>query len=190
VEKNERKIQWYAIQVRSRSEISTAQALSGKGFEPFVPLYKSRRAWSDRKVELELPLFPGYIFCQFDPRIRLPIITTPNVLRIVGTGKSPLPIEAAEIEAVQKIVQLGYQAKPHPFLMVGTRVVIERGPLMGLEGIVKGYKNRLLILSIGMVQQSICVDLDEDCPAVVPAVSLSQPNARHASRIAGPLAVS
>jgi transcription antitermination factor NusG len=152
---------WYAIQVRPRSEISTARIIENKGYEPFVPLYKSRRTWSDRKIDLELPLFPCYIFCRFDPKIRLPIMTTPNVMQILGTRKMPLPIDPSEIEAVQQIVRYGYRAEPHSFLTVGARVFIKEGPLAGIEGIVKGHKNRQLVLSVGMVQQSICVDLHD-----------------------------
>src|SRR4051812_49011713 len=163
---------WYAIQVRPRAEISTARILQNKGYELFVPLYKSRRTWCDRKIDLELPLFPSYIFCRFDPRTRLPIMTTPNVMRIVGTGKMPLPIDASEIEAVQQIVRHGYKAEPHPFLTVGSRVLIEKGPLAGIEGIVKGHKNRRLVLSIGMVQQSICIDLDDSALLVVQSAPL------------------
>jgi transcription antitermination factor NusG len=168
-------LNWYAIQVRPRAEISTARILENKGYEPFVPLYKSRRTWSDRKIDLELPLFPSYIFCRLDPRTRLPIMTTPNVMRIVGTGKMPLPIEAAEIEAVQRIVRYGYKVEPHLYLTVGTRVLIEKGPLAGIEGIVKDRKNRHLVLSIGMVQQSICVDLDDSSLLVVQLPPLHHP---------------
>ena len=160
-------IHWYAIQVRPRSEIATAKVLSGKGVEPLVPLYKSRRTWSDRKVDLELPLFPGYIFCRFDVRIRLPIMITPSVVRIVGNGKMPLPIDVHEIEAVMRVLQSGYEAQPHPFVAVGCRVMINHGPLAGLEGIVKSLRNRRLILSVGMVQQSICVDLKDDAFTVI-----------------------
>lgn len=175
-------IHWYAIQVRPRSEIATAKALSGKGFEPLVPLYKSWRHWSDRKVDLELPLFPCYIFCRFDARTRLPIMTTPNVVRIVGNGKMPLPIDAHEIEAVRRVLQSGYETQPHPFVAVGSRVMINDGPLAGLEGIVKSLKNRRLILSVGMVQQSICVDLKDDTFTIIQTASRSYPDvARMAS---------
>ena len=168
-------IHWYAIQVRPRSEIATAKALSGKGFEPLVPLYKSRRNWSDRKVNLDLPLFPGYIFCRFDARTRLPIMTTPNVVRIVGNGKMPLPIDAHEIEAVERVLQSGYGIQPHPFVAVGSRVMINDGPLAGLEGIVKSLKNRRLVLSVGMVQQSICVDLKDDDFTIIKSTLPSYP---------------
>lgn len=158
---------WYAIQVRPQSEFVTAKILHNKGFEEFVPRYKSKRRWSDRKVELELPLFPGYIFCRFNPETRLPIITTAGVVRIVGTRKMPLPIDAREIEAVLQIVHSRYKAEPHPFVTIGTKIRIERGPLMGLEGIVSGYRNSRLIFSVGLVQRSIAVELDDDAIAVM-----------------------
>jgi len=167
-------MRWYAIQVRTRWELSVAKILGGKGFEPLVPQYKSRRNWSDRKVELDLPLFPGYVFCQFDGAIRLPIVTTAGVIRIVGTSRGPTPIEASEIEALQQIVQHKCKTEPHPFVAIGTRVRVLSGPLFGAEGIVKGYKNRQLILSIGLIQRSVSVDLNDDPTTIVQPLSTPQ----------------
>ncbi|MGH9569027.1 MAG: transcription termination/antitermination protein NusG [Candidatus Angelobacter sp.] len=167
MEINSQAANWYALQVRSRYEFSTANILQNKGFEQLVPRYKSKRRWSDRSVELELPLFPGYIFCRFNPEVRLPIMTTAGVVRIVGTGKMPLPVEACEIQAIVQIVQSRCRAEPHPFVTVGARVRIERGPLAGLEGIVREHKNRHLIVSVGIVQRSIAVELDDDALAVI-----------------------
>src|SRR5438309_1885473 len=84
---------WFAIHIRGRYEKSTAAILHDKGYEWFLPLYKCRRRWSDRSKELELPLFPGYLFCRFDLNDRLPILTTPGVLQIVGIGKTPIPVD-------------------------------------------------------------------------------------------------
>lgn len=151
---------WYAIHVRPRCEFSTALILQNKNFEPFVPCYKSKRRWSDRTINLELPLFPGYIFSRFDVKVRLPIITTPGVIRIVGTRKTPWPLQPDEIEAVRRVVEGGCKVKPHPFVAVGAEVCIEEGPLAGLKGIVKAGKNRHLILSIALIQQSISVEVD------------------------------
>src|SRR5579862_1777527 len=71
---------WYALQVRSRYETTISCLLRAKGFEPMLPLYSSRRRWSDRIKEIQTPLFPGYLFCQFDPQNRLPILSTPGVM--------------------------------------------------------------------------------------------------------------
>jgi transcription antitermination factor NusG len=167
-------IHWYGIQVRPRWELSAAKILRSKGFEPFVPQYRSRRVWSDRKVELDFPLFPGYIFCQFEAAARLPILTTAGVIRVVGTSKEPLPIEASEIEAVQQIVQSGFKAEPHPFIPVGSKVKMQSGPLAGLEGIVHGYKNRQLILSIGLIQRSVAVDLGDEAATSIGPTAIPQ----------------
>lgn len=80
---------WYALWVRSRHEKTAADILGGKGFETFLPVYRSRRRWSDRIQELDLPLIPGYVFCRFDVKHRLPVLTTPSVVQIVGSGKTP-----------------------------------------------------------------------------------------------------
>jgi len=158
---------WYAIQVRPQSEFVTSKALQNKGFEQFVPYYRSQRRWSDRKIELKLPLFPCYIFCRFDPQVRLPIITTAGVVRIVGTGKLPVPVDVREMDAVLKIARSQYKVEPHPFVTIGTRIRIEQGPLAGMEGIVSGYKNRHLVFSVGLVERSISVELDEAASATI-----------------------
>jgi len=153
---------WYAVQVRPRSEFFTATILHNKGFEYFVPKYLSTRSWSDRKMEIMRPLFPGYIFCKFNPDLKLPIVTTAGVIRILCSGSQPISIDPLEIEAVKRVVSSGCRATPHTYAPIGNKVLIQEGPLAGLEGIVTGYKNRQLILSVGVVQRSIAVALD-DC---------------------------
>src|SRR5712692_6534478 len=83
---------WFAIRVKSRHENVTAMALHRKGYEEFSPTYHTRNRWSDRDKELDLPLFPGYIFCRFNPLHRLPILTTPGIVSILGVGRIPLPV--------------------------------------------------------------------------------------------------
>ena len=91
--------QWFALRVKSRSEKTVAMMAQNKGFEEFVPLYQSRRRWSDRMKSLELPLFPGYVFCRLNVERRMPLLTIPGVLHFVGIGRTPMPIEDAEIGA-------------------------------------------------------------------------------------------
>src|ERR1700739_123322 len=114
-----------ALQVRSRYENIAAAHLSGKGYECFLPLYKTRRRWSDRFKEMECPLFPGYVFCRLNPLDRLPIHITPGVILIVGQGKTPEPIDETEIEAIQSAVKSGLPSQPCPFLQIGQRVRID-----------------------------------------------------------------
>src|SRR6202162_4698174 len=98
------KYPWFALQVRSRRESCVADYLRGQGYEWLLPLYKCRRRWSDRIKEVQTPLFPGYLFCRFDPQDRLPILKTPGVIQIVGVNRTPVAVDEAEISAVQTMV--------------------------------------------------------------------------------------
>ena len=153
---------WYAIRIRSRAEISVAAILRGKGYEEFLPLYRSTRQWSDRQKTVELPLFPGYLFCRLDMNDRiLPILSTPGVIAFAGAGRTPVAIPENEIAAIQSIVRSGLAALPWPSLTAGANVLIERGPLTGVEGVtVKVDGKQRLVVSVPLLQRSVMVEID------------------------------
>jgi len=152
---------WFALQVRTRHESGVANYLHGQGYESFLPLYKCRRRWSDRVKEVQTPLFPGYLFCRFDPRDRLPVMKTPGVMQIVGVNRVPVPVDEVEISAIQTLVMSGIPNQPWPFLQVGERVRIESGSLCGFEGILMDFKGtHRLVLSITLLQRSVSVEID------------------------------
>jgi transcription antitermination factor NusG len=160
---------WYALRVRSRHEDAVARHLDARGLESFLPLYKSQRRWSDRLKEIDLPLFPGYVFCHFDAMNRLPILTVPGVVHIVGIGKTPAPIDEAQIAAIQVAVKSGLPSEPWPSLCVGHRVRIEQGPLLGIEGTLLGFRGqRRLLLSVTLLQRSVAVQVDEAWVQAIP----------------------
>jgi transcription antitermination factor NusG len=155
---------WFALSVTVRHEKVVSQVLQNKGFETFLPLYKRRHEYVRRIREFELPLFPGYLFCRSDPAVRLPILTTPGVLQMVGAGRTPIPIEDREITSLQQAAAAGVSMVPHPFWQSGQRGIITTGPLAGLEGIVVNAKDSMrLILSVGLLQRSVLLEIDSDC---------------------------
>ena len=133
---------WFAAYVRSRHESVAALHLAKRSVEYFLPQYKSKRVWSDRKVELDLPLFPGYIFVHINVHLKLRVLEAPGVLYLVGAHGSPEPLEDAEIEQLKMALVNGNDPRPHAFIGVGERVVITRGRLEGYEGIVAREKNK------------------------------------------------
>jgi transcription antitermination factor NusG len=152
---------WFALQVRARHEKNVAEMLRGKGYDPFLPLYECRRRWSNRYKLLELPLFPGYLFCRFDVHNRLPILKTPGVILVLGVAKTPVSIDNSEIDAIRTIVGSGHQTQPWPFLQVGDRVRIEQGALCSLEGILLDFRgHHRLIVSVTLLQRSVAVEID------------------------------
>ena len=143
---------WYALWVRSRHEKTVSDILEGKGFETFLPIHKSRRRWSDRIQEIDLPLIPGYVFCRFDVGHRLPILTTPGIVHIVGPEQG---LTLPGLLIVCGDLQLW------PFLKIGQRVSIEEGPLRSLEGVLVTTKGQdQLVLSVSLLQRSVAVSVD------------------------------
>jgi transcription antitermination factor NusG len=154
---------WFGVHTRSNHEKVTATVLSHKGYDHYLPSFKSRRRWSDRIVETDRPLFPGYVFCRFDPKVRLPILTTPGVVSVVGFGNEPAPIDDSEIEAIQAVLGSGLHTEPCPFLREGQRIRVKRGSLDGLEGLLVRKKSEWrMVVSVTMLQRSIAVEIDRD----------------------------
>jgi transcriptional antiterminator NusG len=152
---------WFALRLRSKYEKITATHLRERGYEEFAPSYKVEKRWSDRTKQIDQFLFPGYLFCRFDPHDRLPILTAPGVVDVVGFGKSPEHIPDAEIERVRIMVGSGLLVTPYPYLQVGQSVLIERGPLTGLEGILVEVKGKTrLVVSVNLLQRSVSAEVD------------------------------
>ncbi len=152
---------WYALQVRTRWESSTSLLLAGKGYQTLLPTYGTKKSWSGRVREVTAPLFPGYVFCQFDVHDRLPVLVTPGVISVVGRGKVPVPVEDTEIGAIQTIVASGFRAEPWPFLEIGQKVRIESDSLRGLEGILINFKgNDRIVLSVSLLRRSVALEID------------------------------
>jgi transcriptional antiterminator NusG len=151
---------WYALRVRSNFEKTTYTLLDSKGYEVFWPTYRIQRQRKDRKVTIHQPLFPGYVFCRFDVMNRLPILTTPGLVHIVGMGKDPEPVDTNELEAIRKVTDAGVLTQPWPFIQLGDVVRVISGPLSGMEGILVEAKNKhRLVLSISRLESSVSLEV-------------------------------
>jgi transcription antitermination factor NusG len=154
-------LQWYAVEVRSRKEQLVASVLTQKDHECFLPLYQSRKVWSDRIKTSAVPLFAGYVFSRFDATHRLPILITPCVRSIVGTDNGPTPIDDSELEAIRIATQNGLSLEPCDHLQDGDRVVVTKGLLTGIEGSFVRYRGSdRLILSVSLIHRSVAIEID------------------------------
>jgi transcription antitermination factor NusG len=154
---------WFALQTRPRYEKLVDHILRAKGYESFLPVYGSRRRWSDRVKLVEVPLLPGYTFCRLCVKERLNVLLTPGVVSVVSIGGRPEPVSEGEISALKAIIRSGFPASPWPFLQRGQPIRIVRGPLRGLEGqLLRVKTGYLLVVSVVLLQRSVAVDIQED----------------------------
>ena len=157
---------WYALTVPYQHERQAEKALQSKGLETLVPVYRSRRQWSDRVKDVELPLFAGYVLCQFHLSERIRVLDTPGVARIVGFGGAPAALNDSEISGIQRAVASKLPLAPWPYLKAGDRVRVERGPMRGMEGTLLRTKDSLrLVIGVELLQRSIAVQVDRDVVA-------------------------
>lgn len=152
---------WYAAYTSANHEKRVAEQFAARAIEHFLPSYASVRHWKDRRVTLQLPLFPGYVFVYMELRNRLQVLQIPGVARLVGFGGMPTPLPQDEIETLRDGLAGGLRAEPHPYLNVGRRARIKQGPLAGLEGVLLRWKgNWRVVLSLDLIQRSVAVDVD------------------------------
>jgi transcription antitermination factor NusG len=154
---------WSAVFVRPRHERGVAELLAHQGYENFLPMFRSRRTWSDRTKELYLPLFPTYVFCRLDRKDKCRIEKTPGVIRIVECAGEIAIIPESEISAIKRIAQCPLTIEPWEGLRCGAEVIVQAGPLSGLSGIIVQHKNHCkLIVSITLLNRAVSVELDND----------------------------
>ena len=152
---------WYAVQLAVNQEKQAASRLQQRGIESFLPLYQEVRRRTDRKVVLQLPLFPGYVFVRIALLDRLKVLETPRVVRLVGFGPIPLAIPESDIETLRAGLTIR-QAMPHLYLQVGRRVRVVAGPFTGMQGILLRRKSSLrVVVSIDAILSSFTVEVDE-----------------------------
>jgi transcription termination/antitermination protein NusG len=152
---------WYALFTCAKHEKRVAAELAARTVEHFLPLYSSVRRWKDRRVTLDLPLFPGYLFVRLALRDRLQVVQIPSVVRLVGFNGRPTALPDTEMEIMRSGLSQRLRAEPHPFLAIGRRVRITGGPFAGLDGVLKRVKSNLrVVVSLELIQRSVAVDVD------------------------------
>jgi transcription antitermination factor NusG len=152
---------WFAVYTAPRHEKLVARHFVLHNVESFLPLYRSLHRWKNGcKVEVEQPLFPGYIFVRIRREERVRVLGVPGVLSFVGPRGAPAVLPDTEIESLRFGLQQ-CKCEPHPYLAIGEKVRIKAGPLAGMEGVLVRKKNDLrIVLTVDLIMQSVAVEVE------------------------------
>lgn len=161
---------WYAVQTRPHHEKRVEERLKMKSLPTFLPLHRCRHRWKNGvHADLEIPLFPGYLFARVSDYDRLTVMQLPGVVGLAVSSAHPTSIPDQEIEVLRTAVDsLG--ATPHPYLKTGEKVRIVAGPLAGMDGILTRRKHELrVVITIELIMRSLVVEVSEsDLQPILP----------------------
>ena len=160
---------WHVLHVIANHEKRVAQHLAVRSVEHYLPLYRTRSQWTDRSVQLERPLFAGYVFVRFSPRERLSVISTPGVVHLLGDSGGE--VSCAELDRIRLALASGYTLLPHAWLEVGTRVRVNGGVFDGVNGVVSELRRQCsVIIEVAAIRQ--CFSLEVEIDQVEPVATI------------------
>lgn len=152
---------WYAVYTIVRHEKKVNEALMGKETVTYLPLAETLSRWKDRRKKVRIPLFPGYLFVNIDPKERRDVLSTRGVVSILGVNGAPVPIPDEQIDGLKKLLSSDYKYDPYPYFAEGREVVVVRGPLEGVRGRISERRGEFrLILSVDLLRRGVSVEVD------------------------------
>lgn len=151
---------WYVAYTLPKHEKAIAQRLRADNITCYVPLYAETRTWRRRRVDLELPLFPCYVFVKMVLKAKARLLSAPGVIRLLTVSGGAVVFPNEEMDALQSSLKR-WSARPYPFHSSGKRIRLKSGPFAGLEGtIVRRSGKRKLIVTLDRIRSSMLLDID------------------------------
>jgi transcriptional antiterminator RfaH len=144
---------------KPRQERALSEALVSLEVPCFLPLVPQVRFYGHRKRAVELPLFPSYVFLHGTREQALDALRTKRIAHLI-----PVP-DQARLDHELRQLDLAIAGKatldPFPYLAVGKRVVVVRGPFIGLEGLVDERLSAWrLVLNVSLLGRATSLEID------------------------------
>ncbi len=155
---------WYVLYVRSRHERTVENLLKEKQLEPFSPMVKTIRQWSDRKKTIDVPLFPSYVFVKINSLVNfnkaLSIEGACNYVRFGREYAVACEDEINRIKTLLAIEGLESVMTSDVKLTIGEKYKINYGVLNGLDcEIVRIDTKDKVVVSVDSLQKNIIATL-------------------------------
>ena len=128
-------MKWYVVQSKPREEERARYFLEEKGFDTYLPMMEILKVRGFKNVKTESALFPGYLFCRFNPEDSLAHVRwTRGVKKLLPESVHPIPVEKEVVEAIQSLQQHDGVIRQKP-LQQNDRIRIARGPMKDILGV-------------------------------------------------------
>lgn len=152
---------WWVLRTRSRQEKAIAGELLGRQIPFFLPLVSASRYHGRRRQQVDLPLFPGYIFLHGDREATFVADRTRRIAGILDVDRHQQPELHQELDNLRKAIQLEAGFDPYPYLRHGHWAEVKSGPYKGLRGrIDREAAPGKLILQVDLLQSAMALELD------------------------------
>ena len=165
---------WYVLHTKSRFENIVNEGLAKKSIEVFLPKIKVRSKRRDRKVMIQVPLFPGYVFVKTDlnPYEHIEIVKTVGAVRIIGYKDGPLAVPQESIESLKIMVAGNSSVTTGTQFKKGDMVMVINGHFAGVTGTFIRYKGRKerIVVYIEALGQFASVEVSEDDVEIIPGI--------------------
>ena len=150
---------WYVMHVRPRCEKKLAEHCAAERIEHYLPLREETKIYQRRRVTVQKPLFPRYVFAAFGPEQRVALLRSNNIVRLLDVVDQKRLLD--ELAQVRSALAVDPTLNACEAFEKGRRVRIEGGPFEGLEGIVQNVKGGTrVVLNVEMIGQAVAVEVD------------------------------
>jgi transcription antitermination factor NusG len=154
-------VDWHVLYLRPRCEKKMAEFCRMRGFAFYLPLRRETKIYQRRKVTVEKPVFPGYLFAPFDADGRVALLKSNNIVRILKPASRRLLLY--ELAQIRRALQTDPTLSTCAALKAGHRVRILTGPFMGIEGVVDSLRGKTKVcLNVEMIGRAVAVELDRE----------------------------
>jgi len=152
---------WYALYTRPRFEKKIDLQLNELDIQTFLPLKTVTKYWSDRKKQIDEPLFPSYLFVYANSKEQFLAFRSYGSVRLVSLNGTPTRIPDEQIQAVRRRLGSGYTPVLSHYLKKGDEVEVVSGPLVGIKGFVTEHRgsNHFSVFISG-IRQAVTVNIE------------------------------
>ena len=150
---------WKVMRLKPRTEKAMAEVLASCGVEHYLPLRQAARKYASKTKNVELPLFPGYVFATYDEAQRKEFLPRQQYILKIINPFSPLRL-LRQLALVRRMLREKPDFNPKGELKAGQWVRVKQGPMRDMRGWVARIQSKTkVVLYLDEIGQEIPVTM-------------------------------